>query len=165
MVVEMPVLENALIAAGALFIPLALSIRLNSRGMGFLAKLTRLVPRTHHLVDILLDWVRRDPRVSLAVLEGLLFGRVAPPPEERRTLDRPALVVGHRNDPLHPFSDAEVLTRELSRARFVDARSILEWRFTPSRLDGVLAEFLDEVWRRPARAVSRPVVVRGRPRR
>jgi len=150
MVIEMPVLENALIAAGALFIPLALSIRLNRWGMNLLAATARRVPRTHYLLDLLLDWVRRDPQVSLTVLEGLLFGRVAPPPDERRTLDQPALVIGHRNDPLHPFNDAEVLTRELPRARFVNAKSILEWRLVPRRLDGVLANFLDEVWQRPS---------------
>ncbi len=149
MVVEMPVLENASIAAGALFIPLALSIRLNHWGMNLLAALTRQIPRTHYLADLLLDWVRRDPQVSLTVLEGLLFGRIAPPPDERRTLDQPALVIGHRNDPLHPFNDAEILTRELPCARFASASSILEWRLAPRRLDGVLADFLDDVWQRP----------------
>jgi pimeloyl-ACP methyl ester carboxylesterase len=148
MVIEMPVLENALVAAGALFIPLALSIRLNRWGMNVLAATARRVPRTHYLLDVLLDWVRRDPQVSLTVLEGILFGRVAPPPDQRRTLDQPALVIGHRNDPLHPFNDAEVLTGELPRARFVNATSILEWRLVPRRLDGILADFLDEVWQR-----------------
>ena len=148
MVVEMPVLENASIAAGALFIPLALSIRLNGWGMNLLAAMTRQVPRTHYLADVVLDWVRRDPQVSLTVLEGLLFGRIAPPPDERRALRKPALVIGHRNDPLHPFNDAEVLMGELPCGRFASAKSILEWRLTPSRLDGVLADFLDEVWQR-----------------
>ena len=151
MVVEMPVLENAAIAVGALFIPLALAIRLNGWGMSLLAVLTRRIPRTHYLADVVLDWVRRDPQVSLMVLEGLLFGRIAPPPDERRTLRQPALVIGHRNDPLHPFNDAEVLTRDLAAAQFVNATSILEWRVMPSRLDGVLANFLDEVWSNDAK--------------
>jgi len=42
------------------------------------SKLTRMIPRTHFLVDILFDFVRRDPAASLAVLDGLTFGRVAP---------------------------------------------------------------------------------------
>ena len=155
MVVEMPVLENALIAAGALFIPLALSIRLNHSGMSLLAAVTRRVPRTHYLVDVLLDWIRRDPKVSLAVLEGLLFGRIAPPPEERRTLPQPALVIGHKDDPLHPFNDAEVLTSELPRSRFASASSILEWRLVPRRLDGILGDFLDDTWRSPTPGTAR----------
>ncbi|MGH7899779.1 MAG: alpha/beta fold hydrolase [Candidatus Binatia bacterium] len=147
MVVEMPVLEGGLIAAAALFVPLALAIRVSERGMALVAAVARRVPRTHYLVDIVLDWIRRDPKVSLAVLEGLLFGRVAPPAAERRSLEQPALIVGHPNDPLHPFSDADMLTRELKRAHFVDAKSILEWRLAPQRLDDVLAAFLDEVWK------------------
>ena len=154
MVVEMPVLENALIAVGALFIPLALSIRLNRRGMDVLAAAARRVPRTHYLADVLLDWIRRDPRVSLRVLEGLLSGRIAPAPAERRTLDQPALVIGHRNDPLHPFNDAEILTRELPNAHFVSANSILEWRLAPARLDGILARFLDEMWNKPVASLK-----------
>jgi hypothetical protein len=31
-----------------------------------------------HLLDLLLDFVRRDPTASLAVLDGLTFGRIAP---------------------------------------------------------------------------------------
>ena len=32
---------------------------------------------------ILLDWVRQDPGPSAAVIQGLFFGRVAPPRSER----------------------------------------------------------------------------------
>jgi hypothetical protein len=80
------------------------------------------------------------------VLEGLLLGETAPPREQRRLIDRPALVVGHQRDPLHPFSDSGMLLEELSGARLVEANSILEWRTRPGRLNAELAEFLDEVW-------------------
>ena len=156
MVVEMPVLENGLIAAAALFVPLALAIRLSERAMSVVATVMQRVPRTHYLIDIVLDWIRRDPKTSLAVLEGLLFGRVAPPVYERRGLEQPALIVGHPNDPLHPFSDADMLTRELRSAHFVDAKSILEWRITPRRLDDLLAAFLEEVWKPGQSARSYP---------
>jgi hypothetical protein len=59
---------------------------------------------------------------------------------------QPALVVGHRADPLHPFSDAGMLAEELPNARLIQANSILEWRITPNRLDTELARFLEEVW-------------------
>jgi hypothetical protein len=58
-------------------------------------------------------------------------------------------VIGHPADPLHPFSDADMVARELPNARFIDANSILEWRISPSRLDGELAAFLDDVWEAP----------------
>jgi pimeloyl-ACP methyl ester carboxylesterase len=147
LVLEMPVLENALPAAAAAFVPLALALRISHRVMGLVARITRRIPRTHFLVDVLIDFVRRDPLASLAVLDGLIFGRVAPPIEDRRALTQPTLVIGHPSDPIHPFSDADRIARELPNARLVEAHSILEWRLRPARLDAELAAFLDEVWR------------------
>ena len=146
LVLEMPVLENALPAAAGAFVPLALALRISHRMMGVVAALTRRIPRTHHLIDIMIDFVRRDPVASLAVLDGLIFGRVAPPIEDRRALAHPTLVVGHPSDPIHPFSDADRIARELTSARLVTASSILEWRTRPKRLTEELVRFLDEVW-------------------
>jgi hypothetical protein len=64
-------------------------------------------------------------------------------------------VVGHPTDPLHPFSDADMLVDEMPNARLVDANSILEWRINPDRLDVELAAFLDEVWAEPAASGQR----------
>jgi pimeloyl-ACP methyl ester carboxylesterase len=153
LVLEMPVLENALPAAAAAFVPLALALRASKRLMNALARLTRRIPRTHFLADIVIDFVRRDPLASLAVLDGLLFGRVAPPIEDRRTLTHPTLVIGHPSDPIHPFSDAARIARELPNARLVTAASMLEWRLHPDRLDRELLGFLEEVWL-PRRAVA-----------
>jgi pimeloyl-ACP methyl ester carboxylesterase len=159
--IEMPVLEDALLAAALIFTPVLLGLRFGSPLLKGLAALTRQIPRSNYLVDIALDWVRQDPEPSRAVLEGILFGRTAPAPAERRKLDQPALVLGHPNDPLHPFSDADVLVEDMPNARLVDASSILEWRLTPERLNNELAAFLDEVYaageaedERPARAAS-----------
>jgi pimeloyl-ACP methyl ester carboxylesterase len=146
LVIEMPVLENALPAAAAAFVPLALALRVSLRTMRGVAWLTRKIPRTHFLVDTMIDFVRRDPRASLAVLDGLIFGRVAPPIEQRRALAHPTLVIGHPSDPIHPFSDADRIARELPNAQLVSARSIWEWRVAPSRLDAALIAFLDDVW-------------------
>lgn len=146
LVLEMPVLENALPAAAAAFVPLALALRISGRLMRLVAMLARRIPRTHLMVDIMLDFIRRDPASSLAVLDGLLFDRVAPPIEARRALTHPTLVIGHPSDPIHPFSDADRIARELAHARLVTASSILEWRLRPHRLDEELTKFLDEVW-------------------
>ena len=97
----------------------------------------------------MLDFVRRDPVSSLAVLDGLTFGRIAPSRDERRAIQAPTCVIGHPRDPIHPFSDADVMARELPDVRLIEARSIAEWRLTPARLDGELLRFLDEVWSRP----------------
>jgi len=146
MVIEMPVLENGLTAAALLFVPLALALRVSHRGMGLVAKLARVIPRTHFLADMMIDFVRRDPVASLAVLDGITFGRVAPPPRLRAKLLHPTLVIGHGADPIHPFTDADTLTNEMVNARLFEAKSIWEWRVFPSRLDAQLLAFLDEVW-------------------
>jgi pimeloyl-ACP methyl ester carboxylesterase len=144
--IEMPVLENALVAAGLIFLPILVTLRFGQPLISAIATLTNRVPRSHYLVDILLDWTRRDPRASQAVLEGLLFGHTAPPRQERERIDVPTLVIGHRADPLHPFSDSDMLVEELPDARLVNAESIFEWRVRPGRLDDELANFLGEVY-------------------
>jgi pimeloyl-ACP methyl ester carboxylesterase len=148
----MPVLESALLAVAVIFTPVMAALQLGAPVLRVVAGAAKRVPRTNYLVDIGLDWVRRDPERSADVLQGLLLGRTAPLPKERRALEHPALVVGHPTDPLHPFSDADMLVEEIPNARLVDANSILEWRINPQRLDAELAAFLDEVWEEPAEA-------------
>lgn len=144
--IEMPVLDNALAAVAAIFSPILLGLRLGRPAVELSSRLASLIPRTNFLLDIGLDWARRRPGPSVAVLEGLLLGETAPPREQRQLIDQPALVVGHPRDPLHPFSDSGMLIEELRRARLVEANSILKWRTRPKRLDDELALFLDEVW-------------------
>ena len=142
----MPVLDNALVAAGAIFLPILVTLRVAKPVLRGVAAVTNRIPRSNFLVDILLDWTRRPPEASEAVLEGLLFGRTAPPREERELITLPTLVIGHPADPLHPFTDSDMLAEELPRARLVNAESIFEWRVNPGRLDHELAEFVAEVY-------------------
>jgi len=151
--IEMPVLDNALAAVAAIFAPVLLSLRVGRPLFEVTSRLASLLPRTNFLVDVGLDWLRRRPGPSVAVLEGLLLGETAPGREQRRQIGQPTLVVGHPRDPLHPFSDSGMLVEELQRARLVEADSILEWRIAPQRLDDELALFLDEVWA-PARSLA-----------
>jgi pimeloyl-ACP methyl ester carboxylesterase len=144
--VEMPVLDNALAAVAAIFAPVLLGLRVGRPAFELSSRVASLLPRTNFLLDIGLDWARRRPGPSIAVLEGLLLGETAPPREQRREIAQPTLIVGHPRDPLHPFSDSGMLVEELRGARLVEADSILEWRIAPERLTGELALFLDEVW-------------------
>jgi pimeloyl-ACP methyl ester carboxylesterase len=151
MMVEMPVLDNALLAVGVLFTPILMALRFGEPALKLVSRLASRVPRTTFMVDIGLDWIRQDPGPSASVLEGLFLGRAAPHHDERVKMQQPTLVVGHRADPLHPFSDSGMLVEELPNARLIEANSIIEWRTSPDRLDGELAAFLDEVWEGPAR--------------
>jgi pimeloyl-ACP methyl ester carboxylesterase len=158
MVIEMPVLDHALIGCAIAFTPIMIALTAGEPGMRALARAARTVPRRRlpWQLDILLDWVRQDPEPSAAVFQGLFFGRTAPPREERRRLETPALVIGHQYDIIHPFSDAGMLASELPDGRLLQARSLLELRLAPRRLTDEIAAFLDECWRpRAARARAR----------
>lgn len=144
--VEMPVLDNALVAVAIAFTPVLVGSQLASPLLGVLAAAARRIPRSHYLVDVGLDWMRRDPQSSSRVLQGLLLGRTCPPRAERERIKTPALIVGHPSDPIHPFTDSDDLAREMQYARLVDANSILEWRLSPTRLNGELDRFLTDVW-------------------
>src|SRR5438128_8134249 len=161
MVIEMPVLDNALLWSALAFTPLLVALTFGERGMRLLARGARAVPRglVPHYGNVMLDLIRQDPGPGGAVLQGLFFGRVAPPREERRALQTPALVLGHRRDPVHPFSDAGALAEELPNGRMLEAESLLELRLRPERLTEEIADFLDDLWAppraRPARRTRR----------
>jgi pimeloyl-ACP methyl ester carboxylesterase len=148
MLIEMPVLDNAIPACGAAFTPILFALTFGEPVMKILATGARAVPRARvpFLVELCLDWLSQDPGPGGAVLQGILFGRTAPEHRVRQTLQTPALVIGHPRDPVHPFSDADMLAAELPNGRLVDANSIIELRTNPSRLTGKIAVFLDDCW-------------------
>jgi pimeloyl-ACP methyl ester carboxylesterase len=151
-VIEMPVLDNALLGCALAFTPLLVGYTVGLPITRPLSWLIRQLPRTPwHLANVGLTVLGQDPKPSGALLQGLFFGRVAPPRSERSQIETHSLVIGHPRDPVHPFSDADMLVRELPDARMVEANSILELRLTPERLTGEIARFLDECWP-PARA-------------
>ena len=146
MMIEMPVLDNALLSAAVIFTPMMVVLRFGEPVLKLVAAGARRIPRSNPLLDLGLDWIRQDPAPSEAILEGLFLGSSAPHRQFRVQMEQPALVVGHHADPLHPFSDAGMLAEEMPNARLIEANSILEWRVSPKRLDGELAGFLDTVW-------------------
>ena len=152
MVIEMPVLDSALIGCLVAFGPLMIGLAVASplyRALAFAARAvpSRVLP---FYGDVVLDTVRQDPGPSSAVLQGLFFGRTAPSPAQRRAMLAPTLVIGHRRDPIHPLTDAGMLADELPNGRLLEAHSFVELRVTPARLTGEIAAFLDECWK-PAR--------------
>jgi pimeloyl-ACP methyl ester carboxylesterase len=150
LVIEMPVLDNALLGCALAFTPLLVGLTFGAPVARAVGRGARLVPRGGWLLaDMLLDWVSQDPKPSASVLQGLFFGRVAPPSEERREMSQNTLVIGHYRDPIHPFSDSDMLMREMPHARLVQASSILELRLTPERLTNEIVVFVEECFRSP----------------
>jgi len=149
MIIEMPVLDHAIPACAAAFTPLLFALTFGAPVMKVVARGAGTVPRWRvpFLVELFLDALSQDPYPSGAVLQGILSGRTAPEHTVRQTLQTPALVIGHPRDPVHPFSDADMLASELPNARLVDANSIIELRTHPQRLTAKIADFLAECWR------------------
>lgn len=156
MLVEMPVLEWAAPACGAVFIPMLLAVHFGRPLTDALASLARRLPRTGYgPIDSFVNAASMPPEEVAAILHGLLVGPTAPPVGARRRIEAPTLVIGHRRDYIHPFSDAENLVEQLPNARIVRARSPFELRTRPTRLTREIVGFLDEVWKpRVAQAVS-----------
>jgi pimeloyl-ACP methyl ester carboxylesterase len=157
LVIEMPVLDNGLLGSALAFTPLLVALTFGEPVMKLVSRATRAVPRRllPHYGNVMLDVVRQDPGPSGALMQGLFFGRVAPPRSERRTFTAPTLVLGHARDPVHPFSDAGMLAKEMPNARLLMADSLVELRLKPERLTREIANFLDEVWAPSRRSGTR----------
>ena len=151
LVLEMPVLDNAVEAGIIAFAPLMFVARFTPFAVTGLRLASSIVPR--RLVGfwggIVLDTMRQYPASMGATVHGLFFGRIAPSSRLRQQIQAPALVVGHPRDPIHPAADAAMLAEELPNSIFVRAASILEWRRSPDRLTGETVSFLDRCFDAP----------------
>jgi pimeloyl-ACP methyl ester carboxylesterase len=145
LLLEMPVLDNAVEAGILAFAPLLFIARLLPAAVTGVRLLSRAVPRgvVPFWVGIGLDTLNQRPGPLAAAVHGIFFGRIAPSSAQRRRIDVPALVVGHPRDPIHPAADAAMLADELPDATFVEAHNILEWRRHPERLDELATGFVD----------------------
>ena len=148
MLLEMPVLDNAIPACAAAFTPLLFWLTFGAPVAGVFARTARAIPRRRlpFVLDLWLDSIAQDPGPSAAVLQGIIFGRTAPHRTVRRTFEAPALVIGHPRDPVHPFSDADMLAQELPNGTLLYADSIVELRVRPARLTAEIGEFVDRCW-------------------
>jgi pimeloyl-ACP methyl ester carboxylesterase len=158
LVIEMPVLDNGLLGSALAFTPLLVALTFGEPVMKLLARGARAVPRRllPHYANVMLDVVRQEPGPGGALLQGLFFGRVAPPRSERSTFTTPTLILGHQRDPVHPFSDAGMLAKEMPNSRILEANSLVELRTQPERLTGEIAAFLDDIWKQRTPARRKP---------
>ncbi|MGZ6751939.1 MAG: alpha/beta fold hydrolase, partial [Nocardioides sp.] len=91
LIVEMPVLNNAVEAGILAFAPLMFAARFLPFTVSGLRMLTRPVPRglVPFWAGILLDTLDQRPASVAAVVHGLFFGRVAPSSRQRRAITAP----------------------------------------------------------------------------
>ncbi len=151
LVVEMPVLNNALVAGIMAFVPLMFAARYAPFTVNGLRRASRQVPRglVPFWAGVGLDALDHRADSVAALLHGVIFGRVAPSSSQRRRIQAPTLVVGHPIDPIHPFVDADMLAAELPNTRMERAKNIMEWRLHPDRLTDSATRFALECWAGP----------------
>jgi pimeloyl-ACP methyl ester carboxylesterase len=149
LITDMPALERAIVGGALFFTPIMLSAKFLTPASKLTARAARLVPRWSmpYSANLLLDVLKRDPKMTAEVLQGLYFGRLAPPRIERMDIEAPALIIGHRFDPVHPFADAVELSEDMPNATFIEARSIAELRLMPKRLTKAIVEHVEMCWR------------------
>ena len=151
LILEMPVLDNAVEAGIIAFAPLMFVARFTPIAVTGLRLVSSAVPR--RLVGfwggIMLDTMRQYPRAMGAAVHGIFFGRIAPSSRLRQQITAPAIVIGHPRDPIHPAADAAMLASELPNGTFVRAESILEWRFRPERLTNETIAFVERCYEEP----------------
>ncbi|MBA2956471.1 alpha/beta fold hydrolase [Nocardioides sp. MAH-18] len=153
LILEAPILDNGVEAGILTFGPLLLTARFLPLAVSAVRRVTRPVPRgvVPFWAGVALDACDQRPAPLAALVHGALFGRAAPSAAERRRITVPALVVGHPVDPVRSMADAEMLAGEMPDATLVRARSPLEWRLRPARLDEAAVDLATRCWRTPRR--------------
>lgn len=146
LVLDGPVLDNALAVQIAVLTPVLLASRYLPFTVSAVRAATRPLPRR-----MLPEWMRlsletldQRPGAVAAAVHGVLFGRFAPSSEERAAITARTLILARSSDPFHPAADAEMLAGEIAGSVVEHAAVPLEWRRRPERLDLVVTRFARE---------------------
>ena len=148
MIVEMPVLQRGEPFGRPAFNAMAGVYATGGAVLSGVSDVVRRMPLPRRIPELaaLRDVAGADPRVAVAVLRGLLAEELLP--EDDATISRmhmPALIIGHRHDPVHVLDDARDLARRLPKGELVEASSIAEFRLHPERLAAHVRHFLERL--------------------
>lgn len=147
LILEMPVLEHAVPGVVVLLAPLLMATRFAPSVVRPLSRALAKLPKRNKVAwDSFRTIFSNDPDAISSVLSGVLVGPIAPSVKLRQSITAPTMIIGHPNDALHPFTDAEKLSKQIPAAQFVAADSIFELRSKPERLSGLIAEFVAQAW-------------------
>lgn len=97
-------------------------------------------------VAFIRDLVTADHLAQAALMRSI--ARQDAPPKDSDTLSRltmPTLVTAHSYDPIHSVDDAVELVADLSDARLVDLRSILDFVLRQAEINHAVGAFLREL--------------------
>lgn len=165
LILDMPALERGLVGGAAVFTPILLGAEYAEPVVNLTSRILRMVPSRPlpYSVNMAMDLMKRQPKATADVLKGIYFGRLAPPRTERMEIAAPALVIGHKWDPIHPFDDAVELAADIVNSTFVEAHSVFELRLMPKRLTKEVVDFVEECWKPQAVEPVKPVAAKATP--
>ena len=133
----MPVLDNGLLGSALAFTPLLVALTFGEPVMKLLARGARAVPRRllPHYGNVMLDVVAPGTGAERRADAGaVLRAHRAAAQRAPHVHDADARARATRRDPVHPFSDAGMLAKEMPNARLLEADSLVELRMRPERL-------------------------------
>lgn len=146
LVLDGPVLDNALAVQVSVLTPVLLAARFAPFTVSAVRAATRPLPRR-----MLPEWLRlgletldQRPGAVAAAVHGVLYGRFGPSSAERAAITARTLILARSRDPFHPVADAELLAGEIAGSTIEYASGPLEWRRRPERLDLVVTRFARE---------------------
>ncbi|GAC1409655.1 MAG: alpha/beta fold hydrolase [Actinomycetota bacterium] len=144
-VLEMPVLDRGARFARRIFSPVAKALR-SGHAPGMVTALSKRVPSWPPGFPEAAALLAENPVAGAAVIEGVLAEAMRERWDDVSRCPVPALVIGHRFDPLHAYADAARIARHLPNARLIRARSVLELRLKPGRLLAETIEFIEHAF-------------------
>ena len=147
MVPEMPVLDRAEAFARPVFGALAQALERGGPLLGPLGSAVGRLPMPGSVPELaaVRDVLSVEPEAGAALVRGLLADDLVFATLGAEQMPMPALVIGHRGDPLHVLEDARQLVDELPDARIDERWSIADYRIRPDLLADLLVGFLREV--------------------
>lgn len=138
LIVEMPVLRRGRRTARIAFTVIAEALERAQRPLAWASPWIRRLPLPRDPPELaaVRDVLGAEPVAGAALMRGLVQGDTLPDDEPERldALTMPTLVIGHHVDPLHVLDDSRDLAARLPRARLVEARTILDFRFDAETL-------------------------------
>ncbi|HEX9695705.1 MAG TPA: alpha/beta hydrolase [Actinomycetota bacterium] len=144
-VLEMPVLDTGARTAIRVFARLAKALK-SKRAPRVMRTIANRMPSWPPGFPEAAEMLAADPAAGAAVIEGLLHEAERDRWAAVRTCLVPALVIGHRLDPLHAYKDALHLAQRLPNGSLLRARSVLELRLRPGRILERTIDFMDGVF-------------------
>lgn len=148
-IAESPMLDKSTVKFAPLLLIAHEVVTLGKPAIWLGRQFAELLPARSLAARLVKDFLAVPPQEHGAMIKGLFLGRIAPPRRRRRTISRPALVIGPERAFLHSRFDALQLARELPDAHLQPVPSSWTLRTRPQSAAPAVVSFLTEAFASP----------------